>query len=163
MPKVHFVKKARKAHKAGGIAKGESYYWWKFMVGGRGGPKHYSKVPPRQSQLTQSEFLSALYAIQEEIEDLEADDGLGAAVEDIANRLRELGSEQEEKKNNLPDSLQDGSSGELLQERADACESAADELEGITFDVTDKEEEQTEDDYWQDKLDEVQSVSIDAA
>lgn len=163
MARAHFVKKARKAHKAGGIKKGESYYWWAFMVGGRGGPKHYSKTAPRPSQLTQSEFLGSLYALQEEIDDLDANDGLGAAVEDIASRLRDLGTEQSDKKDNLPEGLQEGPTGELLQERADACEAAADDLEGITFDVSEKEDDQSDEDYWQEKLDEVQEITIDAS
>lgn len=161
MARAHFVAKARKDNAV--AKKGESYYWWAFMVGGRGGPKHFSKTAPRPSQLTQSEFLGALYDIQDEIADLKADDGLGAGVDDIAGRLRELGEEQISKKDNLPDSLQESSSGEQLQERGDACESAADELEGITFDVTDKEPDQTDEEYWQEKLDEVQAVSIDAS
>ena len=161
MPHVTFVKKARKDNPV--AKKGESYDWWAVMVSGRGGPKHYSKTPPRPSQLTQSEFLGSLYGLQERIEDLEANDGLGATVEEIASELRDLGQEQSDKKDNMPDGLQEGATGELLQERADACEAAADELEGITFDVADKEGEQTDDEYWEEKLDEVQAVSIDAS
>ncbi len=160
MTRAHFVKKARKDHPEGGIKKGESYWWWAFMVGSRGGPKHYSKTQPRRSQLTQSDYDARLFDIEDEIADLTADDGLGGAVDDIASRLRELGDEQEEKKNNMPDGLQEGPSGELLQERADACSNAADELEGMTFDVADKGDDETEEEYWQGKLDEVQNVSL---
>lgn len=174
MARAHFVKKAAKDHPEGGIKKGEPYYWWAFMVGGRGGPKHYSKSAPRRSQLTQSGFLGALYDIEDEISALAADDGLADVVPDIAGRLNELADEQEEKKNNMPDALQDGPSGEQLQERADACRTAADELEAIDFsdapekkeEGDDKAEDKTEDegdDYWQGKLDEVQAVSIDAS
>lgn len=67
MTKAHFVKKAAKDNPA--VKKGEPYWWWKFMVGGRGGPKHYSATRPRPSQLTQSEFLSAIYSQQEDLED----------------------------------------------------------------------------------------------
>ena len=64
MPRVHHVK-AAKDYPDHGIKKGEMYFHWKFRYGG----KHRSKVRPRSSQLTQSDFLSQMYGIQEEIED----------------------------------------------------------------------------------------------
>jgi hypothetical protein len=163
MARAHFVRSARKDHPEAGVKKGESYYWWAFMVGGRGGPKHYSKTPPKRSQLTQSEFLSALYDIEDDISAsaLVADDGLGDAVSDIASRLNELADETESKKENLPDGLQNGQPGDQLQERADACRAAAEELEGMSFD--DKDDDESDEDFWQGKLDEVQAVSIDAS
>lgn len=183
MARAHFVKKAQKDHPEGGIKKGESYYWWAFMVGGRGGPKHYSKTQPKASQLTQSEFLGAMSDIEDEIGALSADDSLESSVTEIAERIRELGSEQEGKKDNLPEGLQDGPTGELLQQRSDRCGEIADELEGIEFNGPeneggpvaaegDKKEGENEgeqedaddtedaDDYWQGKLDEVQAVDL---
>lgn len=159
MARLHHAK-AAKDYPKHDIKKGEMYYWWKFMVGGRGGPKHYSKTRPRASQLTQSEFLGQLYDIQDDIAALAADDGLGDAVSEIAGRLQELADEQEEKKGNLPDSLQEAPSGELLQERTDACRSAADELEALTFDIDDKEEGESAEDFWRAKVEEVQAIDI---
>ncbi len=161
MARAHFVKKARKAHE-GGIKKGDSYWWWAFMVGGRGGPKHYSKTQPRASQLTQSAYYAAIADIQDDLAALSADDSLGDSISNIADRLNELADEQEEKKGNLPDSLQEAPSGELLQERADACRSAAGELEGINSDAGCKDEDESDDDYWQARLDEAQAVDISA-
>lgn len=116
-------------------------------------------------------------------------------VEDIASRLRELASEQEDKRSNMPDALQDSDTGQLLEERAQNMESAADEFDGIDFsDVPEaeefdesaheREEGESEEDhkarveeareqheaahneaveaYWQEKLEEVQAVSIDS-
>lgn len=157
MARAHFVKKARRAYKESDIKKGESYYWWAFRYGGM----HRSKVAPKQSQLTQSEYLSTMYSFEEEIAELVADDTLQGSVEDIVSRLRDLASEQEDKLSNMPDGLQQGSTGELLQNRADACNEAADELEGIDFD--EPEEGATDDEveeHWQEKLDEVQGVSF---
>ena len=101
MARAHFVAKARTDHPEGGIKKGESYYWWAFMVGGRGGPKHYSKTPPRRSQLTQSEFYSALYEIEDSLNALPADDGLGDAVASIVSDLENLAEETRTKKENI--------------------------------------------------------------
>lgn len=169
MARAHFVKKARKDHPEGGIKKGDSYWWWAFMVGGRGGPKHYSKTQPKASQLTQSEYLGSIADIQDELNALGADDGLQSAVEDIASRIRELGEEQQSKKDNLPDSLQESETGQLLEERAQACESAADELEAIEFDYTPNDDDDASDDdkadaeqtHWDEKLDEVQGVNLE--
>src|SRR5581483_2308017 len=82
----------------GGIKVGDSYYWWKFRYGG----KRYSKTPPKLSQLTNSPFLSQLYAIQESIEQLEANDSLESAVSSIADDLRNLASECQDSLNNMP-------------------------------------------------------------
>lgn len=120
------------------IAKGESYYWWQF----KNGPKHYSKSAPKSSQLTQSGYLSAIYDLQDELSELrgnvsEAED-LQEKVEDIKSRMEELRDEQEEKKNNMPEGLQEGPTGELLQERYDSLDSAISELEGIDLDDYDE-------------------------
>lgn len=129
MPKVHHVLKARKAVPSAGINVGDSYYWWKFRYGG----KRYSKTPPKQSQLTQSEFLAQVYDIEDEIAGLTADDSMQAAIEDIAQRLRDLAEECEQKRENMPEQLQESDTGTLLQERADACNETADSLDALDF------------------------------
>lgn len=53
MPHVTFVKKARKDNPV--AKKGESYYWWAFMVGGRGGsPSDKRRAPKRRSAVARS-------------------------------------------------------------------------------------------------------------
>lgn len=124
MAKVHFVKAARKDNPV--AKKGESYYWWKPMVGGRGGAKRFSKERPSRSQLTQSDFLSSLYWIED------GDMANAQSPEDfrgVAEALRELGSEQREKYDNMPEGLQQGDTGQMLDERASNCESWADEID----------------------------------
>ena len=177
MARAQFAKKTRKAIPDAGIKVGDSYYWWKFRFGG----KRYSKTAPKRSQLTQSDFYGQIYDIEDEIAELDADDSLPSCVEDIASRIREIGDECEEKRGNMPEQLQDSASGELLQERKDACDSAADELEAIDFGEFEPDEEETtkaraedkdapevndegatEEEYWQAKLEEVQDISIDA-
>ena len=156
MARVHFVKKARKD--VGDIKAGESYFWWKF----RFGSKHVSKTRPRRSQLTQSEYYGNLYDIEDEIGALVAGDNLEGDVSDIASRLRDIASEQEDKLSNMPDSLQYSPTGELLQQRADDCNQAADELENVNFEEPDEDATEEEiEDHWQNVLDEVQGVSID--
>lgn len=127
MPRVHFVKKARTAKPEHGIAKGDSYYNWGLMIGRRG-VKFYSKTRPKPQQLTRSEYRIAVLDVLDRIaeESLSPDD-----IDDIISDIRQIAEDQDEKFNNLPDSLQNGSSGELLTERKDACEAWADELEAV--------------------------------
>jgi hypothetical protein len=158
MARATFVKAARKDYPEHGIKKGESYYWWAFMVGGRGGKKRYSKTKPTRSQLTQSEFYGRLYDIEDSVQALEASDAdtLKSECDSIAEQLRELGQEQQDKFDNLPENFQNGESGERLTERAEWCESQADEFEQIDFEDFDEGDEwelpeadegETEEDY----------------
>ena len=118
--------KARKDYPAHGIKKGEMYYKWSFRFGGT----YYSKTRPRPSQLTQSEFLSQLYSFQEEFEDFsDRDENLVDFMREKASDIRGLGEEQEGKRDNMPEGLQDSETGELLTQRAEGCERIADELE----------------------------------
>lgn len=108
MPRVHHVKKALKDNPV--AKKGESYYWWKPMVNGRGGAKRYSKTPPKPSQLTSSEFLGTVYDIQDEIATAAA--STMAELIDLRDgwvgEINDLKSETEDKLNNMPDGLQQG-------------------------------------------------------
>lgn len=155
MPQVHFVKKAQKDYPEADIKKGDSYYWWKFKFGG----KHKSKTHPKASQLTQSEFLSAIYDLEDRIRSLSSDmdiEDIEAEVTEIIDEIRTLGEEQEEKRNNMPESLQDGEIGELLQSRADACEEWASELENVDFDTAKDDEDEDIGDVKQELIDNIQ-------
>jgi len=141
MPKVHHVKRARKANRELGIKKGQEYWWWKNRLPGRAsGVKRVSLSPPRPSQVTGSPFTSAVLALQERLADL--NDGMTAEeikseIESVADEARQLADEQSEKKDNMPDALQESSTGELLQERADGLQEWADALEEIDVDEDD--------------------------
>jgi len=67
-------------------------------------------------------------------EDLE---GLAEELRSAADELRTLGSEQEDKIGNMPDSLQDGEVAERLRGRAEACEEVANELEAAADEIVD--------------------------
>ncbi len=138
MARAHFVKAARKDYPDHGIKRGESYWWWAFMQGGRGGPKRYSKTQPRGSQLTQSEFYSTLLSCEEQVSDLKADSyqtvgDLEADLQSIRDEIETLGSECSDKLSNMPDGLQQGDSGQLLETRSSECEALAQEFDGLDF------------------------------
>lgn len=139
MATAHFVKKARKKNPA--VKKGESYYWWKFKFG----PKHYSKTPPKPSQLTQSEFLSTVYGWSEQFDEIDEDTGLDdirLTVESIIEEANQLADDQRDKKDNMPDALQDGEVGQLLESRADALEEFISELEAIDIDIDEDDKDE---------------------
>lgn len=145
MPRVHFVKKARVPNRV--VTKADirrannpkteddkgaaSYYWWKFAYGS----KNVSKTRPRSSQLTQSEYYSRMYAFFEELEDGSKDETFPDLLRDKAEEIRQLGEEQSDKHQNMPDSLQSSETGELLESRSQACETIADEMESAADDV----------------------------
>jgi hypothetical protein len=135
MAKAHFVKAARKDNPV--AKKGESYWWWKPMIGGRGAAKRFSKERPLPLQLTNSEFLSRFYGIEEQIGEAKDADTL----EGLATEIEELGNEQNEKLDNMPEALRDGDTGQMLQERYDGCSEWVGEVSRIAEELRSKLEE----------------------
>jgi len=141
MPRVHHVKKARKPNpvvtvediaraKRGEDPEAASYYYWEFRFGG----KRYSKTYPKQSQLTQSEFLSQVYDLNERIEGVGSDDPevVLSSVSEIIDEIDVLRDEQQDKRDSMPDQLQDSEVGELLQSRYDSCDDWRNSLEEVS-------------------------------
>jgi len=157
MPRVHKVKKSRKEFP--GIPKGSTYYWWKFRYGGI----RRSLTPPKSSQLTQSAHLSEAYSIQEEIEELTVDDVLGGIdLQEYADQIRQLGENAEESLYNMPDTLQEGDVGQLLQQRSYDMEDWADQMEAIDVEIDDELSEEDKGDRAQEILDEIMNASTSA-
>ena len=149
MPKVHHVKSARVENPVAKV--GESYFWWQNYRS----PKRFSKERPRPSQTVGSAFLSTVYAIGEAIEDFDVQNLDEIDAEDFNSEIgtwcddiRQAGEECAESRDNMPESLQDSESGELLQERSDQCEEWADALESID---TEREDGETAMD-WRDRV-----------
>jgi hypothetical protein len=159
MPKVNFVKKARKDINSE-IKAGDSYYWWKFRYGG----KRVSKTPPKPKDLTQSDFLISLYSIEEEIESFSADDkeSFDSQKEDILSQIEDLKTETEDKLSNMPEQLQSAPTGELLQERIDGLEEWYSELEAIEceYDEDELREELAENNLSKEEIEEELLVKI---
>jgi predicted enzyme involved in methoxymalonyl-ACP biosynthesis len=139
MARLHYVKAAKDypSHK---IKKGEMYYWWAFRFGG----KRISKTQPRRSQLTQSEFFGNMYDAEDELSDAISAfrndhdfEEFASACESIAENVRGYGEECDEKRSNMPDSLQDSETGQLLETRNDECNTIADDLESAAGEIRD--------------------------
>lgn len=127
MPRVHHVEKARKDNPV--CKKGESYYHWQLFKQ----PKQYSLTYPRASQLTGSEFLSAVYQTAENVGDWTTDpkasdednlEALKSLVEEARDLYEEWAGECQERFDNMPEGLQQGDTGMLLEGRVGSCEEA---------------------------------------
>ena len=141
MARATLVKAARKDYPAQGIKKGESYYWWKFRFGG----KHFSKTPPKQSQLTGSEFLSSVYAALESLEDLGKDrEAAALAIRQASEDIQEAVDQVEDNLGNMPDGLQEGDTGQMMQSRIDDGGQLASNLEQIADDLDGLPDEEAE-------------------
>lgn len=132
MAKLNLVKKAQKDYPEYEIKKGEPYYWWKFRFGG----KHFSKNKPRRSQLTQSDFFSQLWELEDGLSEASCSDkdDFESLRDSLYDDIQNLHDECEEKLNNMPEQLQSSSSGEMLQERIDGLDSWGSEVENMECD-----------------------------
>lgn len=140
MPKVHFVKKARKSNKRLGIVRGLPYWWWtgpKPRVHGKRGRRIVSLTPPRPSQVTSNAFMRTVLSLKESVEDA-ASKSSSAVIESMrsaAEELRTLAEEQASSLENMPDSLQESPTAELLWDREERCMDVADQLESAADEV----------------------------
>lgn len=130
MPRVNHVKACRKAQgpcpKCGtAINPGDPYLWWEFRYGG----KHVrcTNCPPRASELTQSAFLAMIYDAQ----DFQASITENDQIQDLIDMIAEARDLAQESLDNMPEQLQEGDTGIMLQERVEACEQWISELEDL--------------------------------
>lgn len=145
MPRVTHVKRAVKPNsvvtqqdiddaKSGKRPDAAAYYWWKFRYGG----KRYSKNRPRASQLTQSNYYSSILSLLEDIEDTDTlnigQEELESMRDEWVSQINDIASECQDSLDNMPESLQDAPTGELLQQRVQSMEEWADELESVDID-----------------------------
>jgi hypothetical protein len=139
------------------VQKGQEYYKWKF----RYGSPQISLTYPKPQQLTQSDFLTQCYDIQESIDVIDGDspDDLQGAKDIILEEIQNLLEETDEKFNNMPDSLQQGPVGELLQQRVNNLQEAIDALEGVELDF-DEEGETSLEDWLEEKKEELRQVCL---
>lgn len=161
MPKVTATVARIDSPKACPSAKaGQTYYWWRTrMKGARSGTTRCSLSRPRPSQLTSSEFWGEAFSLQETMEDAvgTVDDvsDLESLQQEWADAARALGDQQRDKRSNMPEGLQDGDTGQMLEERADGCDGWADEILAVAIpDPEDFADEEDPADALKDAIDE---------
>jgi len=117
---------------------------------------------PTRSQMTSSEFMSTMCAIEDEdIAGLSVEavaDDAPSFIEGIVGQLEELRDETEEKRDNMPESLQDAPVGELLQGRVDSVEEMINELEDIETDIDAELSEEEKQERYEEILEAIQDV-----
>lgn len=163
MPKIKKIV-ARKDYPKEGIKKGDEYYFTSIRTG-RGGRVLRSLTPFKQSQLTNSPFLSGWYAASEAWGESAKD---ADAMREAAVAIRELGEEAQNSFDNMPEGLQMGDTGQTLENRASHADSIAGDLESLAdeWDALDDPEDEDapqepeqgdRDDDDQDYLDEMKA------
>ena len=137
MATATFVKKSRKdwEDESGRIIvkKGESYWWWQFAFN----PRTISKIKPRRSQLTKSNYLQRVYDIEDDIMNTTSD--FESARENRVADIEDLINDQNESLQNMPEHLHDSPVGSLLQERIESLENWISELS--VLDLSDENED----------------------
>lgn len=127
MAKVETVV-ARKDYPDFGIVKGQSHFYVRMKTGPRSSKTMRSATPFKRSQLTSSPFLSQVYQIEDDLQTVA--DLVDANA--LADSLEELAQECRDAYDNMPEGLQQGDTGQLLEQRAEGCEEAANAIRDIT-------------------------------
>lgn len=118
---------AAKDYPNSGIVKGDTYWYVKIKTGPRSSRVLRQKNPFRRSQLTSSDYLGQLYDWEDTKSGLSDMDD----AQQLADDIRALGEEQTAKYESMPEGLQQGDTGQMLEARASACETAAGDIEEI--------------------------------
>lgn len=159
MTRAHFVKKARKDYPEDEIKKGDSYWYWSFAFG----PKYKSKTKPTRSQLTRSEFLSTLWAIEDDLDErfkeMSSSEDIENAIEELKSEIEQLRDETQGKLDNMPEQLQYADSGQLLQERIEGLDSWISDLDSVDTNVDEDLKGDDKTDRIQEIIDEITSTS----
>jgi len=155
VPKVQYLK-AAKDYPGTEIVKGDMYHKARLKTGARSGIILRQLKPFRRSQLTVSPFLGPLY----DIEDDQAEVQCVPDCADIAERYRELTVACEASLDLIPEQLHTGHIGQLLTDRAAACEAAAEEIDSAIGEIED--EETPTDDELDTVLEATRQVSAEA-
>lgn len=138
---AHAVQRtARKDYPDQGIKKGETYWFAEVKTGPRSSMTIRSKTPIPRSRLTSSEFLSQAYRLSDSIYEATTVGDL----ETIKEEFEALRDDTQEKLDNMPEGLQQGDTGQLMQERIDQCESLIDELDSAISDAQEAVDEAKE-------------------
>lgn len=162
MARATFVKSARRDYPEHGIKKGESYYWWQFVYQG----KRYSKTAPKPHQLINSPFLSTVCELGERLDDLETSlagrtpSDLAADVRDIQSDIESLKDETQDKFDNMPEGLQSGDTGQLLEGRVSSLDDWSSNLEDVAGELDTIDEAPEDDEAKQTEMHEAMEAAL---
>ena len=134
MAKVQVIQKSRKEYKCSKCGKvipvGSKYYKGEINFG----PTiiRCADCKLEAWEVTTSDWQLSTGAI---INRWEENYGLSESTpEELHDEIENIMDDQQERLDNMPEGLQEGDVGQLIQERIDACEAAMDELDNIDID-----------------------------
>lgn len=146
------------------INKGQKYYTWQLYMS----PKQFSLTYPKRQQLTNSNFLRQVWDTEDRIIEFSYDEHGEDGRDEIVQELEMLRDEVQESLDNMPEQLQEGDTGQMLQERIEQVEEMISILEDIDLtepergDFTGDESYFNELQIWQDSVnDEIREVTYD--
>lgn len=140
------------------IEVGEAYYWWQFYK--RGKNIRCGTCRPQAHELINSPYGSAICELQNRDFTRDSAEDYESLRDELVDELENLKSEQEEKKQSMPEQLQEtSSSAEMLQERYDNLESVIDELQSLSFALDNSEDNE---DGEQEQLDQMRDEITNA-
>lgn len=157
MARAIHVKKAQKDYPQHGIKKGQEYWHASFKTGPRSSIKRYFTKPPKRSQLTNSPFYQSVYGLQEDMEFFTTTDldELESQRDAWVSEIEQIGEECKSSLDNMPEGLQQGDTGQLLQERIDAMENWSSELQSVDCSGDIDEEAEDVDDQTASRIQEI--------
>ena len=123
MPRVKQVVAAKDYPKFG-IVKGQKHYHWKRKTGPYTSQEYRQVEPPRIEQMTSSAFKIAMHHLTEQVGNVTSPDDL----DDVISAAEDLAAEQQEKFDNMPEGLQQGDTGQTLEQQASTLTEAAEEF-----------------------------------
>lgn len=129
MSRVHHVKAAAKDYPQAGIKKGEPYYWWKNYRQS----KQRSKERPKPSQVASSDYARSVLSLVEGLEAWGKDPWTADDRDSLVSELEQIRDEEQDKLDNLPEGLQQGDTGMMLEQRVSDLDEWISELESLEF------------------------------
>lgn len=136
MTKLNHVQKAAKDYPQAGIKKGDSYYWWQ----GYRQHKQMSKERPMPSQYASSDYARSVLTLVEGLEAWGEDPWTEDDRDALVSDLETIRDEEQDKFDNMPEGLQQGDIGQLLEQRVSDLDEWINELESIDFPEEDEVE-----------------------
>jgi hypothetical protein len=153
------------------IEVGQPYLYWEFQYGPKRVRCTKVECAPKPQDLTQSEYMIRAYELDDELQlilnrEVSSKDDAQTVASDLeafADTIDEFAQEQRDKLDNMPEGLQQGNAGQLLEQRAGALEDSANEIRDAAQQLNDTEDPEEGEDaerHWADAVMESCSISL---
>lgn len=135
------------------VNKGQEYYAWSLFGESK---ERISVTCPNRNQLTNNEFKLGYYAVEDRIGDLFSQDFLESSIDDEVNEIvsdiESLKDNAQESLDNMPEQLQEGETGQMLQSRVESLEEWSSNIEAVDLSIDIDIEDEESEEYKEAKL-----------